>query len=250
MSNSTPERIVALLEKIPEDTTSLTIIQEVKLMGQFLWELVGRSIGRLILIFAAVFAASWLPAAVLVLLFTYASQTYTRTGLFIVAAICLIPLAGLASFNFTAYRGLRDIVNKLAFGQKIGAGLVAVIEPLNLTHIPLDDFTDRIKSFLTQTRAEVPRPEGTIRRLAFRGFNAVIFFAARFTLNRLAKDCVVDGKVDLERFAAGVGERADGILISYFKTVLWDLTRGFLVIGTVVVLILVIAITQIVKLIP
>ncbi|MEM1027840.1 MAG: hypothetical protein AAGJ38_07130 [Planctomycetota bacterium] len=250
MSEHDDSPFADLLADLPEDVEQLSVIDEIRLMGRFLWELVGRSLGRLVLTFCTVVVASWLPAALLVLLLTYASQTYTRAGLFIVSALCLIPLSALVSFNFVAYRGLRDIVDRLAFGQKIGAGLVAAIEPLNVMRIPLDDFTGRLKTYLIQTRAEVPRPQGAVRRISFRVFNATLFFAARFTLNRIAKDCVVDGQVDLERFATGVGERADGLLISYFKTLLWDLTRFFLGLGVFLVWLLVVVVTQLVKLIP
>lgn len=250
MSESDENPFAAVFEGLPDDPDQLTVIDEVRLLGRFVWELTSRSLGRLVFTFLAVFVASWLPAALITFGLTYATQTYTRVGLLTVAAVCLIPLAALVSFNYVAYRGLRDIVEKLAFGQKIGAGLVAFIGPADHARIPLDDFTERLKTYLSKTRAEVSTPDGRFKRVASRVINATIFYAARFTLNRIAKDCVVDGQVDLERFASGVGERADGMLISYFKKLLWDLTRVFLSVAVLLLWLLIVVVTQLVKLIP
>ncbi|MBB6430207.1 hypothetical protein [Algisphaera agarilytica] len=225
----------AFLDEYAEDTDQFSAADGARVIGLFVWELVGRSFWRLIFIFISVFLGGFLPAGLIVLALTLASQTYTRTGLMVVVALCLIPLSAIASFNFTAYRGLRDIADRLAFGKKMGASLVAFIEPTDRMRIPINDFTDRLKAFLTKTRNEVPRPKPLLQRIVFRVTNTTVFFTVRFVLNRLAKDCVVDGEVDLERFAIGVGERADGLLIVYFKKFLWDLTRLVLAIGVFVI---------------
>ncbi|MEO1235892.1 MAG: hypothetical protein AAFX76_03790 [Planctomycetota bacterium] len=237
-------------EGIPEDRERLTVAEGTQLIGRFLWVLTGRSLGRLVMIFVLVFVGSFLPAVLLVLALTAAGQVYTRGVLLILAVLCVVPLSAVAGFNFVAYRGLRDIVEKLAFGRKIGAGVIASIEPFDRQRIPLDDFTDRMRSYFGQTRRQVPKPDGRLKRAAFFVLNAALFFAARFTLNRISRDCVVDGEVDLDRFAVGVGERADGVLIAYFKRLLWDLTRVVLVVAALVLWFFIVVVTQLVKLIP
>lgn len=151
------------------------------------------------------------------------------------------------SFNYVTYRGLRDIVETLAFGQKVGAGFVASLEPSDRMRIPLTDFASRLKGFFTKTRREVQSQEHGFKGLFFRVVNGIVFYTAQFVLNRIAKGCVVDGEVDLERFAIVVGERADEMLISYFKALLWDLTRALLSIAVVVLWLLIIVVTQLVK---
>ena len=220
------------------------------MIGKLIWELVGRSLMRLVLVFLAVFLASFLPSTWLVLWLTTASQTYTRGGLLVVALICLIPAAALMGFNYVAYRGIHDIVKQLAFGQKLGAGFVAFIDPSDGMRLPLTDFTSRLKTYLKATRREAEAESHGVKGMAFRAFDGMVFYTARFVLNRIAAGCVVEGQVDLEQFATAVGDRADDLLISYFKKVLWDLTRLALGIGVIVFWILIVLITQLVKLLP
>lgn len=247
MSDTSNQRS-ALLEDIPDDVDQLGVIDEVRLIGQFIWELTGRSVGRLILMFVAVFLASFLPALLLILGLTPATYTYTRGGLLVVVLLCLVPIGAVVSFNYVVYRGLRDVVEKLAFGQKIGAGFVAFLEPSDRMRIPLTDFTDRLKSYFTTTRREARSEASGMKGLLLRTVNRMVFYTARFVLNRIAKGCVVDGEVDLERFAIAVGQRADDMLISYFKKLLWDLTRGVLGIAVILIWILIAVVSQLVKL--
>ena len=48
---------------------------------------------------------------------------------------------------------------------------------------------------------------------------------AGLVLNRIAKGCLVDGRVDIVLFATAVGEKADGLFLAYLRGVLWDATR-------------------------
>lgn len=245
--SKTSDAPFAFLKEIPEDTDQLSVIDEVRLIGRFIWELAGRSLGRLMVTFAAVFLTSFLPSLLLILGLTVASQTYTRTGLLILITLCLIPIGAVVSFNYVTYRGLRDIVEKLAFGQKIGAGFVAFLEPSDRMRIPLSDFTSRLNGYFKKTRHESQTEERGIKRFIFRVVNGMIFYTAWFVLNRIAKGCVVDGEVDLEKFAIAVGERTDEMLISYFKKLLWDLTRLLLSIAVILLWLLIVVVTQLVK---
>lgn len=226
----------------------MSFVDEVRLVGQFVWDLACQSFWRLILIFGSVFLASFLPAALFILALTVATQTYTRGVLFVVAFICLVPIAALMAFNYVAYRGLRDVAEKLGFGKKIGAGLVAYLEPSDRMRLPLSDLKSRIKRFLSITRREARSETRGMKGLCTRVAGWMFLYTARVVLNHIAKGCVVDNEVDLERFATGVGERADGMLISYFKKLLWDLTRLVLSVAVLLVWLIIIAVTQLINL--
>lgn len=237
----------AFIDDLPEDIDQLSVIDEVRLIGRFIWELTGRSVVRLIVTFVAVFVVTFLPSLLLILGLTAAS-TYTRGGLLIAVILCLVPIGAIVSFNYVAYRGLREVVEKLAFGQKIGAGFVAFLEPSDRMRIPLTDFTDRLKDYFTTTRREARPEAGGIKGLLLRTVNRMVFYTSRFVLNRIAQGCVVDGEVDLERFAIAVGQRADDLLISYFKKLLWDLTRLLLSVAVILIWFLIVVVSQLVKL--
>ena len=224
-----------LFESIPDETDGLSVIAEIRLIGDFVWALMGRSFLRLVLIVVTVFLASFLPAALLVLWATVATQTYTRGVLIVVAFICLIPLAAVMGFNYVAYRGLRDVVEKLGFGKMIGAEFVAFLKPSGEMLIPLADFSGHLDKYLTITRREAGDDVGGIKGLCIKIVGKALLFSARVVLNRIAKGCVVDGQVDLVRFGSAVGERAGEMLISYFKRLLWDIAR--MIIGLLILLI-------------
>lgn len=151
-------------------------------------------------------------------------------------------------FNYVAYRGLRDVVEKIGFGREIGAGFITFLGPAGQKRLPLSDFTQRLRSYFTKTRVEARAESRGGKGLFLRVVNGMVFYSARFVLNRIAAGCVVDGEVDIERFGIAVGERADGMLILYFKKLLWDLTRLLLVIAVSVLWLLIVVVTQLVKL--
>ena len=233
---------------LPDDLDQLSVIDEVRLIGRFVFGLAGRSVLRLALIFVTVFFASFLSSTLLILVLTASTQVYTRGALFVIVVICLIPIGATMAFNYVAYRGLREVVEKLGFGQKIGAGLVAYLEPTDRMRLPLTDFTGQIRGYLTQPRQEAKSELRGVKGLFLRGVNRAIFYTARIVLNRIAEGCVVDGEVDLERFAVAIGERADEMLVSYFKKLLWDLARIVVGIAILVLWLLIILVTQLVNL--
>lgn len=73
---------ILVQEGLPENTDQLGVIEAVGVIGRFVWELMGRSIWRMVFIFTAVFLATFLPSILLILWLTFASQTYTRGGWF------------------------------------------------------------------------------------------------------------------------------------------------------------------------
>ncbi len=139
-----------------------------------------------------------------------------------------MPVAGIASVNFVVYRAIRDIVERLAFGSKVANELLALLQQTGQTRIPLAEFIDHLRSYLGKTRKSIPQPRGWLRRKVSRLANGAIFLASRLAIKRIARDCLVDGEVDLERFAKGAGESADQMVIRYLKTLLWDCTRGLI----------------------
>lgn len=206
----------------PEQTSPFGIAHTI---GRTIWELTGRSIRRLVLTFVAVFLAGFLPSLLITLFSTVASQTYTRGGLFVLILLCMIPIAAITAFNRVAYLGLRDVVRELGLGQQLGAAFVAYIDPSDRMRMPLTDFTRRLKQFTTTARREAREEFHGLRGMPLRIVNVSVFYCASFVIRRIAKGCVVDGEVDLERLAIAIGQRADDMLIAYFKSVLWDLTR-------------------------
>ncbi|MEO0474897.1 MAG: hypothetical protein AAF085_02845 [Planctomycetota bacterium] len=202
-----------------------SIFEFAHVIGKTLWELTGKSIGRLVLTFAAVYLASLLPSLLIILGVTVASQTYTRNGLLILVVLCMIPIATIVAFNRVIYLGLRDIVKELGLGQQIGAAFVAYIEPSGRMRLPLADLSDRLKVFSKRAREEAKEEFHGVRGLFLRSANAMVFYTACFVIKRISKGCIVDGEVDLVRLATALGERADDMLITYFKKILWDLTR-------------------------
>lgn len=221
-------------------------LDEVQTIGQFVYALAGRSVFKLVLIFVTVFFASFLPTALIIFGGTVATQAVTRTTLLILGGICIIPFAALAGFNYIAYQGLRDIVKKLNFGSHIGAALVAFIKPVGGLRIPFKEFTSRLKVFSNRTKKEATAEAHGFRGLFLRAVTSVVVFAACFTLNRIARGCVVDGKVDLERFAVAAGGRADEMIIGYFKKVLWDLTRLFISLAILILWLLIFLVTKLI----
>lgn len=201
------------------------VFDEILVIGRVVWELAGQSLGRMALVFAAVFVASFLPALLLILGLTVATQTYTRAGLLILVVICLVPAAALVGFNYIAYRGLSDIVKKLGFGQALGAEFITYLEPTGRMRLPLHELTDRLRLFSKETRRDARVQTPGLKGLCFRAVSAMVLYSACLVINRIAKGCIVDGEVDLERLANAIADRADDLLISYFKKILWDLTR-------------------------
>jgi len=237
-----------LLEGIPADVDQMTVVDEARVIGRFIWHAIGRSFWRLVFMFSVVFVASLLPALLIIVGLTPSQQTTLRGILIATAVVYLTPVATFVAFNFVVYGGLRDIVERLGFGQKIGAGFIAFIEPSERMSIPLSEFGDRLKGYLTMTKKEAEK-----ETRGFKGFvicvgDWMVFTTVRFALNRIAKDCVVDGDVDLERFATGVAQRVDGVLISYFKALLWDLTRVILALLVLLLFVLLVIVTQLIKL--
>lgn len=226
---------ITLDEQASKGKGQASVFEAAHVIGKIIWELTGKSVGRLILTFIAVYLASFIPSLLIILGFTVASQSYTRSGLLILVVICLIPIATVMAFNRVAYLGLRDIVKKIGMGQRLGAAFVAFIDPSDRMRIPLTDFSSRLKQFFKAARKEAREEYQGFRGVFLRGVNAMVFYSASIVLNRIAKGCVVDGEVDLEKFATGIGEHADNLLISYFKKILWDLTR--LVVGIAVLVI-------------
>ncbi|MEM6258738.1 MAG: hypothetical protein AAGI37_10545 [Planctomycetota bacterium] len=209
-----------------ETRSRSSVFDVAHVIGRTLWELTGRSVGRLILTFAAVYFASLLPSLLIILGVTLASQTYTRTGLLILAVLCMIPTATIVAFNRVIYLGLRDAVKELGLGQQIGAAFIAYVEPSDRMRLPLDDLSDRLKLFSKTACKEAKEEFHGVRGFFLRSANAMVFYTACFVIKRIAKGCIVDGEVDLVRLAASLGERADDMLIAYFKKILWDLTRA------------------------
>lgn len=202
-----------------------SVFEIAHVVGKTLWDLTGKSVGRLILTFAAVYLASFLPSLLIILGVTVASQTYTRTGLLVLVVLCLIPVAMIVAFNRVVYLGLRDIVKELGLGQQLGAAFVAYLEPSDRMRLPLTGLSDRLKLFSKTARREARAEFHGVRGLFLRSANAMVFYTACFVIKRIAKGCIVDGEVDLARLATAIGERADDMLIAYFKKILWDLTR-------------------------
>lgn len=223
---------ITLDEQDSKGKGQASVFEAAHVIGKIIWELTGKSLGRLVLTFVAVYLASFIPSLLIILWLTVASQSYTRSGLLILVVICLIPIATVMAFNRVAYLGLRDIVKEIGLGQRLGAAFVAYLEPTDRMRIPLTDFTERLKRFTKTARREARDEYHGVRGLFLRAVNATVFYAARFVINRIAKGCVEDGEVDLERFAVAIGERADDMLIAQFKSILWDLTR--LVVGVAV----------------
>lgn len=214
-----------LNEDVRDATDSPGVFEVAHTIGSIIWKLTGKSVGRLIITFVAVFLASFLPSLLIILLATVASQTYTRGGLLVLIVLCLVPIAAVVAFNRAAYLGLRDVVKKADLGQQLGAAFVAFIEPSDRMRISLKDFSSRLKRFTNLARQEAGEEYHGFSGFFLRGVNTMVFYSASFVLSQIAKGCVVDGQVDLEKFAIGIGDRADDLLISYFKKILWDLTR-------------------------
>ncbi|MEM9347318.1 MAG: hypothetical protein AAGB26_11950 [Planctomycetota bacterium] len=220
------DKTVAADSDTAETASRSSVFEVAHTIGKTLWELTGKSIGRLVLTFVAVYLASFLPALLIILGATLASQTYTRTGLFILVVLCMIPIATIVAFNRVIYLGLRNIVKELGLGQQIGAAFVAYLEPSDRMRLPLTDLSDRLNVFSKTARKEAKEEFHGVRGLFLRSANALVFYAACAVIKRIAKGCIVDGEVDLVRLATALGERADDMLIAYFKKILWDLTRA------------------------
>ena len=127
----------------------------------------------------------------------------------IFVAVCLVPIATIVAFNRVAYLALRDIVKEIGLGQQLGAAFVAYLEPSDRMRLPLTDFTKRLKRYTKAARGEACEEFHGVRGVFLRFVNAAVFYAASFVISRIAKGCVVDGEVDLERFAIAIGERAE-----------------------------------------
>ena len=219
-------------------------------IGTTLWELTGKSVGRLALTFVAVFLASLLPSLLIILGVTVASQTYTRTGLLILVVLCLIPIAAIVTFNRVVYLGLRDVVKEIGLGQQLGASFVAYLDPSDRMRLPLNDLTDRLKQFSIEARREAGEEFRGVRGILLRSASAMVFYSACFMIKRIAKGCVVDGEVDLVRLGTAIADRADHMLISYFKKILWDLTRAVVSLMLLVFWILLYLTIKIISLLP
>lgn len=225
----------AFLEDLPNDPDQLSLIEQALLIGRFIYTLLGRSVGRFFATFLIVFLAASFPALGLVLWLIDSHLTGTRATVAILAAIVCLPLAAIAAFNFVTYRALRDVVEMLGFGEKIGTAFANLLDKQGRNQIPIPQFRKQLNTFIDDTRQEMaPQSKGWKAR-GQRIIDWMLLTAVKFTLNRLAKGCVVDGKIDVNQLAGAVGEKADDLLLSYIRRVLWDLTRALLCAGILLV---------------
>lgn len=203
-------------------------------IGLIIWELLGRSVWRMILAFVCVFLASFAPAAIIIFASTAASQSTTRGVLLVLAALCIVPLGAIVGFNYVAYRGLSKIVEELGLGRLIGSELAAYLVPGDRMRIPLAEFNDRIKAYFKGTRQKINAENRRLKGLIISAGSSAVLFTIRLAINRIAKGCLVDGELDLPLFAQRIAERADRLVIGYFKKILWDLTRILLILAQLI----------------
>ncbi len=220
--------------ELPVITEPTDAVSTAKLIGELLWTLTGRSIVRLIIVFLSVFVASSVVTFLLIGWLYAESTGWSRTGVSVFVLLLLVPASALASFNFATYSVLRDIVEKLAVGQKIGEAFVTKLSASGVTTLPIPQFRDALAAFTKQTHAEASTELRGVRGWFARQADRVLMFAVRLVINRLAAGCVTDGGVDLAQLGPKVGERVDSMVINYLRKVLWDLTRLVLSVGMLV----------------
>ncbi len=75
-----PESPLEFVKDLPDDLSQLTVVDEIGLMGQFVWDLASRSVARLVIIFLSVLVVSLVPAVLFLTLITLESQVLTRFG--------------------------------------------------------------------------------------------------------------------------------------------------------------------------
>ena len=200
-------------------------MSDFELIGRTLWELAGRSVRRLVVAFALFFVGSALPT-VLLISFALATNAGATRGVVLAAAgVALAMTATYFALNYVVYCGLRDVVQKMALGARLGAAFAAKLDRQGLDHIPIEDFSKRLGAFLAGAAEDSKPGRGGLRSWFARTTHRVLFFGVRVVLNRVARDCVVDGKVDVAAFAERIGERTDQMIIRYFRGLLWDLMR-------------------------
>lgn len=200
-------------------------------IGSVIDELLGRSVWRMIVVFICVFFGSLAPAALVIFISTAASHSTTRGILIVAAAICIFPFGAIVGFNYVAYRGLSKIVEELGLGKLIGSELVAYLVPGERMRIPLPEFTERFNDYFNGALQKIKCDNHGLKGLLISATSSVVLLAIKLAMRRIAKGCSVDGELDLALFAQKIADRADSIVIGYFKKMLWDLTRILLVIG-------------------
>ena len=226
MTNDDPEPFAFMTE----DHHDLDAMSDVEILGRFVWELTGRSAKRLVAAFLMVLIGSALPTVLLIVWLFSSNAAATRGFMGVFAAVVLVLIAAFFALNYVVYSGLRDVVHRIGIGARLGAAFAAKLDDQGLDHIPVADFSDRLRRFLTGEAAKSKPQKGGLRSWIVRTALGVLFFGVRVVLNRIARGCVVDGKVDMVAFAEGIGEQTDKMVVRYFQTLLWDLMRVIVVV--------------------
>ncbi|MEM6393970.1 MAG: hypothetical protein AAF797_14465 [Planctomycetota bacterium] len=201
-------------------------------LSRVLWLLAGRSVLRLIVVFVLV-AVVMISPTLLVIAWLFAdAQGWSRTGIAVVVVVCLLPVCGVAAFNHTTYRVLAEIVRRLALGRRFARLFIRGLGKRREGAITARSFDKAWTGFAKQrvVDARQQRDSGFRGKVEWLGFRATLWFVG-WTVKRLARRSMVDGRVDLGRFADSVGERIDSEVIRTLRRLLWDVTRlvlGFL----------------------
>jgi len=220
------ERIFAGMENV-DDIDEMSYLDQGRLVGRAIYELTGRSVRRMVAGFTAALLATGLPTGILIWLALGQANPTTRTATWIFGILVVVTGAAVLALGHVLYSGLRDVVEQIGLGRLLGSAFAARLDREGTGSLPLPDFAQRLKAFTAEAEHKSrPDNEASLWTPIARLANRVTFFAARVVLNRIAKDCVVDGHIDVARFTEGVGKRADQLLVRYLRTVLWDLVRG------------------------
>ncbi len=156
------------------------------------------------------------------------------TVLLVLGGLLLIPICALVAFNYTVYGGLRDIVQLAGVGKAVGDAVAEQLQKQGLDSVTLPEFTRELRKLLKTYNQEMGDHGKGFRGWLERRIDGTLLFVVGFVLNRIAKGCVENGRVNVQQFATHVGERADQMVIDYLRTVLWDLTRLLLILGAMI----------------
>ncbi|MEM6552798.1 MAG: hypothetical protein AAF750_11820 [Planctomycetota bacterium] len=207
-------------------------------LSRVLWLLVGRSALRLVVVFVLVAVLMVSPTLLLIAWLYADAEGWSRTGVVVVAVVWLLPVCGVAAFNYTTYRVLAEIVQQLALGRLLSRLFLRALGQRRVAAVAGSDFDEAWTGFAKRCVADARQEKeaGFRGDVEWLGFRATLWFVG-WTVKRLARRSMVDGRVDLDRFADSVGERIDDEVIRTLRSLLWDITR--LVLGLLWVLLLI-----------
>lgn len=225
------------LEKAARLADSELWRDQAKALGIAVWELVGRSAYRLVVVFLAVLVISLGPMGWLWLALIDPTGIAWHLFTLFPLVIVLVPLSAYTAFCFAAYRGIADIVEAIGLGRRVSSEFSELLRVAKLDALSLPEFKKKLRSFLKDQHAEAREINKGHWFSAFVG--RLVLWVIGCALNFIAKGAMVNGVVDLTKFSDGVGERFDGVLRDYFKRILWDLTRLIIAVVILVMYLLV-----------